>query len=301
MSCLLRMYAGSLFSQLIDAKGKIQVCMRWETTSTSITAAQRTAVEEAVGKMYNKWIAWLAGWDDSSVQLRSVTVVGWVTSNTALLQGSTSGVDVYNTVDEGGIPQCDPRCGRFFHQDHNYSSCPGGSARHYDWSLWLTQGMSGGAGGDWGMRIGLEYMMQNLNSENIHILLHEMGHHFALDDFYDWTPTGMINFIMLAGSSTAITPFDGWMARDWWRHLKSRYNLSAATSTTKASSTSTSRASSSSTRSSSSSTRASSTTSGASSGQTLYGQCGGQGWTGPTTCAQGTCKYSNAWYSQCLN
>lgn len=32
----------------------------------------------------------------------------------------------------------------------------------------------------------------------------------------------------------------------------------------------------------------------------LYGQCGGQGWTGPTTCASGTCKVSNAWYSQCL-
>ncbi|OBT70820.1 hypothetical protein VF21_10237 [Pseudogymnoascus sp. 05NY08] len=32
----------------------------------------------------------------------------------------------------------------------------------------------------------------------------------------------------------------------------------------------------------------------------LYGQCGGQGWTGGTTCSQGSCKYSNPWYSQCL-
>lgn len=32
----------------------------------------------------------------------------------------------------------------------------------------------------------------------------------------------------------------------------------------------------------------------------LYGQCGGQGYTGPTTCASGTCKVSNQWYSQCL-
>jgi hypothetical protein len=32
----------------------------------------------------------------------------------------------------------------------------------------------------------------------------------------------------------------------------------------------------------------------------LYGQCGGQGYTGPTLCAQGTCKFSNTWYSQCL-
>ncbi|KAF8166141.1 glycoside hydrolase family 3 protein [Mycena galopus ATCC 62051] len=32
----------------------------------------------------------------------------------------------------------------------------------------------------------------------------------------------------------------------------------------------------------------------------LYGQCGGIGWTGSTTCSQGVCTYSNAYYSQCL-
>ncbi|KAK4665273.1 putative exoglucanase gh6d [Podospora pseudopauciseta] len=31
-----------------------------------------------------------------------------------------------------------------------------------------------------------------------------------------------------------------------------------------------------------------------------WAQCGGQGWTGPTCCAQGTCQASNQWYSQCL-
>lgn len=32
-----------------------------------------------------------------------------------------------------------------------------------------------------------------------------------------------------------------------------------------------------------------------------YGQCGGSGWTGGTTCATPyTCKFSNDWYSQCL-
>lgn len=32
-----------------------------------------------------------------------------------------------------------------------------------------------------------------------------------------------------------------------------------------------------------------------------YGQCGGIGWTGGTTCVAGTtCKVSNAYYSQCL-
>ncbi|GKT40298.1 putative endo-beta-1,4-glucanase D [Colletotrichum spaethianum] len=36
-----------------------------------------------------------------------------------------------------------------------------------------------------------------------------------------------------------------------------------------------------------------------SSGASLYGQCGGQGWSGATTCAQGTCQEINAYYSQC--
>nr|AWM99270.1 lytic polysaccharide monooxygenase 9 [Rhizophlyctis rosea] len=31
-----------------------------------------------------------------------------------------------------------------------------------------------------------------------------------------------------------------------------------------------------------------------------YGQCGGQGWTGPTCCKDSTCKSSNQWYSQCF-
>ncbi|KAK1726424.1 hypothetical protein CaCOL14_012140 [Colletotrichum acutatum] len=33
----------------------------------------------------------------------------------------------------------------------------------------------------------------------------------------------------------------------------------------------------------------------------LYGQCGGQGWTGATTCVSGSvCTAANQWYSQCL-
>ncbi|KAL0936772.1 glycoside hydrolase family 5 protein [Colletotrichum truncatum] len=39
----------------------------------------------------------------------------------------------------------------------------------------------------------------------------------------------------------------------------------------------------------------------ASAQQTPYGQCGGIGWTGPTTCvARWTCQKQNDWYSQCL-
>jgi hypothetical protein len=36
-------------------------------------------------------------------------------------------------------------------------------------------------------------------------------------------------------------------------------------------------------------------------GAALYAQCGGIGFTGAKSCAVGTCKFANDWYSQCQN
>ncbi|CAO2657826.1 Nn.00g070860.m01.CDS01 [Neocucurbitaria sp. VM-36] len=48
-------------------------------------------------------------------------------------------------------------------------------------------------------------------------------------------------------------------------------------------------------------TKAAEATKDASSGSVQkYGQCGGQGYTGATACASGTCTKHNDWYSQCL-
>lgn len=44
-----------------------------------------------------------------------------------------------------------------------------------------------------------------------------------------------------------------------------------------------------------------STSTSAGATQTVYGQCGGSGWTGATVCVAGsTCQAENQWYSQCL-
>ncbi|KAK7049238.1 hypothetical protein VNI00_005839 [Paramarasmius palmivorus] len=212
------------YDQVIANNGKVNYCVRWESSGT-VSAADRDNVQTALRRSVNKWNDWLNGFDGWPYQTLDVNVVGWAVSDTSKLQGDVSGIQVYTNRDSEGAPECDPACGRFFHQDNNYSNCKAGAARHYDVSLWLTDGFSGGAGGDWGQRIGKEYFMGTINQDSIHILLHEIGHTFALDDFYDWTPTGVTNFIMNAGSSTVITDFDGWMLRDWWRHLKSRYNL----------------------------------------------------------------------------
>jgi cellulose 1,4-beta-cellobiosidase len=72
------------------------------------------------------------------------------------------------------------------------------------------------------------------------------------------------------------------------------------------SSTKSSSAAGSSTKTSTSTTKTSTSsppaTSTATTGGTVpkWGQCGGQGWTGGTTCIGSTCTFSNTWYSQCL-
>lgn len=131
----------------------------------------------AVNEQYQKWFSYLYGYDGFPYNNISVNVVGWAVKDKALLEGSTEGLDIYTDVDGEGIPQCAESCGRFFNQGGDFSGCAGGAERHYDQSLWLTDGMGGGAGGDWGQRIGTEYFMQLLGSENIHILLHEMVGH----------------------------------------------------------------------------------------------------------------------------
>ncbi len=210
------------WDQVFANRGSINYCVRWDS-SAPVSAALRDQIHASLARQFKKWMDVMAGhngWPYQSVPLK---VVGWAVRDRATLQWSDSSVDVYVNNIRENAPQCGEPCGRFFNQSGNYPNCPGGPSHHYDMSLWLTAGMNGGAGGDWGQRVGSEYFVGALNSDNIHILLHEIGHSFGLDDFYDWTPTGVGGFLMKAGSAAQITEFDAWMLRDWWRHLKSRY------------------------------------------------------------------------------
>lgn len=207
--------------------------MRWDS-SEAVTAAQRASIATALQRSYGKWVDLaLVGFDGFPHAGVNVTVVGWAATGASLLlegDGTGDGVPVYtDTRDADGIPECDPACGRAVHYaDGDYSGCAGGVAARYDVSLWLSESLNGnlaGYGGDWGQQLPTDYMLASAEADNIHILLHEMDNTLALDDFYDWTPDGVAGFIMDAGSAMEITEFDAWMARDWWRHLKSRYDL----------------------------------------------------------------------------
>ena len=209
------------WDQLFANGGSINYCVRWDS-SAHVTAAQRDAVHAALKRQVKKWMDLLVGHNGWPYAEVPVNVVGWAVRDRAQLEWTDTSVDVYVNDIRENAPQCAEPCGRFFHQNGNYANCPGGASRHYDQSLWLTSGFGGGAGGDWGQRIGSEYFMGALAQSDIHILLHELGHTYGLDDFYDWSPD-VGGFLMKAGSASRITEFDAWMFRDWWRHLKSRY------------------------------------------------------------------------------
>jgi hypothetical protein len=210
------------WDQVFANGGYINYCVRWDS-SAPVSAALRDRIHASLGRQFKKWMDVMVGHNAWPYQNVPVRVVGWAVRDRATLQWSDTSVDIYVNNIRENAPQCGEPCGRFFNQSGNYPNCPGGPSHHYDMSLWLTAGMGGGAGGDWGQRMGSEYFVNNLEAANVTILLHEIGHSFGLDDFYDWTPSGVSGFIMKAGSASQITEFDTWMFRDWWRHLKNRY------------------------------------------------------------------------------
>jgi hypothetical protein len=178
------------WDQLMANGGYINYCVRWDSSAT-VTAAQRDQIHATLQKQYQKIIDTVVGFETFPYTSVPVRVVGWAVRDRAQLQWTDSSVDIYVNDIRENAPQCSTPCGRFFNQNGQYPNCPGGAARHYDHSLWLTDGFGGGHGGDWGQRLGREYYMANLTTENMYVLLHEIGHTYGLDDFYDWTPTGV--------------------------------------------------------------------------------------------------------------
>lgn len=213
------------WDQLMANDGALHYCVRWESDEP-VTAELRDRVHEVLAEQNAQWIDAVRGFDGFPYDEVPVRVVAWAAADADTLQWDDDAVDRYiGDLDAEGAPRCAPECDRFHNQDGDYSDCPGGDEAHFDQSLWLTDGFGGGAGGDWGQRMGREYFVGSLDQEHITILLHEIGHTYGLDDFYDWTPTGVENFLMKAGTADRITEFDAWMARDFWRHLKDRYDV----------------------------------------------------------------------------
>lgn len=169
--------------QLLSNNGSINYCVRWNHTGKSTSAARASTVT-ALQRSLQKWFDVLVGFDGFPLTSLNVSVVGYAVKDVALLEGNTAGLNVYTTVDIDGVPVCDTRCYRAAHlDDGGLEDCPGGEQNRYDISLWLDEALEGqlaGYGYNWGEELPPDYFLDNLDTENIHILLHEMGHGFGL-------------------------------------------------------------------------------------------------------------------------
>jgi hypothetical protein len=220
-------FRNTILDQVIAAQGTIRYCVRWDSSAT-VTPQMRDKIAAALERNVNEWFAKLAGHNCWPYHRIPVTVTGWAVRNRNQLQWSDDSVPIYVNNIREGAPQCAETCGRFFNQQAgtSYPSCPGGFAKHYDMSLWLTDGMRGGAGGDWGQRVGTEYFTGNVDSTHLHIFLHELGHGFGFPDYYEWASwvpgVAAPYSVMVAGLAGLVTDWDGWMLRRTWNELRSR-------------------------------------------------------------------------------
>ncbi|ETK85523.1 hypothetical protein F441_09826, partial [Phytophthora nicotianae CJ01A1] len=217
-----------IFDQLVNNKGKLSYCVRWDSTN-KLSKTVASKFEAMLNRQFKAWNEWLIGYDCWPIDTIEVKIVGWATRDASLFDWKDDSLGtIYTTEkDSDGVPQCPEAC--YKHKDFaanaDTSSCKG---EPFDMSLWPTKGQGGGAGGDWGQRVDEASMVASIDQEQLIIVAHEIGHGFGLPDFYETTDQPNEDFpvcIMKAGSSPTITPGDGWMLRRVLENIKSRYKF----------------------------------------------------------------------------
>jgi hypothetical protein len=238
-----------IFDQIYAGKGTLNYVVRWQSNK-SITLEQRKKFETMLNRQVNNWVKNLKGYDGWAYDSVTVKIVGWACANASQIVDKQSNEIVYtdyinddlnktNSNIPAKLPSAPSTLSRADHfEDKNYSY-PGGLDKRFDMYLWGTSNFEGGAGGDWGQRISDDYILSTLDSNEVHIIEHEMGHGFGLTDFYednDRPPGGFPTpTIMWAGNSMTIADWDIWMLRYTWSQLKkdtSRFPTIPTTPTT---------------------------------------------------------------------
>lgn len=230
-----------IFDQIYDAGGSLQYVVKWQSSKT-LSLAQRQGLQTMVQRQINNWTQYLTGFEGWPYGTIPVKIVGWAVDDAKLILDPQPGEVIYTTYSYDAINKDDPSipanlpyapatCSRFEHfttSNYTYSSCPQGSQGRFDMYLWATANWKGGVGGDWGQRMADTYYLNNLNTAQITMLVHEIGHGFGITDFYgaaERPPNGFpTTLVMWAGNSNAVTKWDGWMLRYIWSKLKADQN-----------------------------------------------------------------------------
>ncbi len=245
-----------LFDQIIAGQGTLNYVVRWQSYK-QLTLAQREGFEKLVEDGINDWTDYLVGYENWPYEHVDVNIVGWAVLDAScivdpqpdeviwdnLITDYDSTYDTSNGVEEipDKLPSAPEELWSFNYFTDRSHVYPG---TRFDMYLWCTQGFPsiGGCGGDWGQRLSDDaYINIAESGSNMHVHVHEVGHGFGMTDFYGgegesngFPPGGFPGngtSIMMAGSSSEITDFDGWMMRYMWTKLSAeegRFDLENA-------------------------------------------------------------------------
>jgi hypothetical protein len=187
-----------------------------------------------------QWTDKLTGWGCWPYTTIDDRIVMWVVRDASLLTdwSATEGSYVVGNVianNPNGANESDMSCPSACSQlpaQAQKTSCSGGQV--YDEYLWLDGDMTDYTGWGWAggfyMSAGSFMSAATSNAATETIVGHEAGHAYGLDDFYNASevPAGWTSFIMMAGSASVVTETDGWMVKNIWRHLRSKWGYPAA-------------------------------------------------------------------------
>jgi hypothetical protein len=218
-----------LLDNAVKGNGEINLCVRWGA-SRSLTTDVRDKIAPAMERWFNEWFTALGSYGcfpyPNGVKVK-LTGVAVKPGQESLLEWNDDSVPIYTETDAQGEPKCPDSCAFFSNWSHEFPSCAGGEANHFDFSVWLNDTIDGGAaavGGDWGLRMPVDNFVNVLEQQSNHTILHEMGHGFGMQDYYDWTgstPEG--GSVMIVGSNwgdPVITVGDSWLIRRIWKESK---------------------------------------------------------------------------------
>lgn len=216
----------NIFDQIISGNGTLNYIIKWQSYK-SITYEQRQGFEKLLSDCINDWNKWLVGYENWPYEHIDVRIIGWAVIDKECLLDLHSDETVYTDTKPYSS---------LFDLSNDYEKIPDKEPyapdSGFDMYMWATEGFTdiGGCGGNWGQRLSDNAYLKMLDSSDVHILEHEIGHGFGMPDFYggegepDGYPPGGFpgndNSIMMAGSTDKITDFDGWMLRYIWTKIK---------------------------------------------------------------------------------
>ena len=237
----------TIFDQIVAGNGTLNYIVRWQSYK-QLTYEQRQQFEQLLSNCVNGWTDWLVGYENWPYEHVEVKIVGWAVIDKNCLINLHDNEIVYDDTEyydsqydtSNGIetipdrlPLAPTELSRFEHFADKSYQYPGGIDKRFDMYMWATQGFPaiGGCGGDWGQRLSDNAYLDMINSGvGQHVLYHEIGHGFGMTDFYGgegeangFPPGGFPggeNSLMMAGSASKITDFDGWMLRYIWTKIK---------------------------------------------------------------------------------